>query len=68
MTALPEILVLVFVDMGEEYIRVALGVCSLPFDGESVVCRFLYAVVLHGVETVTSVPSRISPRWLSTIE
>ena len=35
-TALPEIVVLVFVDMGEEYIRVALGVCSLPFDGESV--------------------------------
>ena len=49
MTALPEIVVLVFVDMGEEYIRVALGVCSFPSDGESVVCRFLYAVVLHGV-------------------
>ena len=50
---LPEIMMLIFVDMGKEYIRIALSVLPFLSDSEKVVCSFLGISVFYRIETIS---------------
>ena len=50
---LPEIMMLIFVDMGKEYIRIALSVLPFLSDSEKVVCSFMGISVFYRIETIS---------------
>ena len=50
---LPEIMMLIFVDMGKEYIRIALSVLPFLSDCEKVVCSFPGISVFYRIETIS---------------
>ena len=52
-TALPEIMMLIFVDMSKEYIRIALSVLPFLSDSEKFFCSFLGILVFYRIETIS---------------